>query len=572
MKLFFKRCVPFLLALCILASIGWYLLVYDREFTRDMLISQARHLDAGGNSQLAAKLYDLAYDYTGQDEDVAIELANQYRKTGNYTKAEYTLTHAIADRATADLYVALCKTYVEQDKLQDAVAMLDSIPDPVIKQQVDAMRPAAPQPVAEPGYYSQYISVEFEKADGTLYFTTNREYPSTANNPYIEPISLPGGESTIYALRVSSSGLVSPLTILGYTISGVIEEAVFADSVVEQAVRELLQLPEGEVIMTDMLWDIKEFTVPAGMKSLDDLLLLPYLETLTIESQSISTLAPLSNLTHLTSLDLTGCRFPASELKVIAGLPVLEKLILSQCGLSTISDLSGAQNLKFLDLSRNTLRNLEPLIPMTTLEELFLQHNAVTALDSLTTLTDLTVLDISYNSVANISPLAACESLAWLNAGNNQVSKLDGIDTFPALTHLYLDHNQISNVAVLGKCTELIELDISHNTITYILELGNLTKLVKLNCSYNDLYHFPIWPKGSSLSVLDASHNNIEALNPLAELEELTYVYLDYNRLTTLDPIAECFRLVMVNAYGNEIRDVSKLTSHNIIVNYDPTN
>ncbi len=572
MKLFFKRCVPFLLALCILASIGWYLLVYDREFTRDMLISQARHLDASGNSQVAAKLYDLAYDYTGQDEDVAIELANQYRKTGNYTKAEYTLTHAIADRATADLYAALCKTYVEQDKLQDAVAMLDSIPDPAIKQQIDAMRPAAPQPTTEPGYHSEYVNVEFRKAEGTLYFTTNREYPSIAHAPYSEPISLPGGETTIYALRVGSDGLVSPLTVLGYTISGVIEEARFADPVMEQTVRELLQLPEDEVIMTDMLWDITEFTVPEGIESLEDLLLLPYLEKLTIESQSIGSLGALANLTGLTALDLTGCRFNVSELKVIAGLPQLEKLVLSQCNLSTIADLAGAQSLKYLDLSRNTLRNLEPLIPMTTLEELFLQHNAVTSLDSLTPLTNLTALDISYNSVTNLSPLAACGSLAWLNAGNNQVDKLDGIDTFPSLTHLYLDHNQISNVDVLGKCTELIELDISHNTVTYILELGNLTKLVKLNCSYNDLYHFPIWPEGSALSVLDASHNHIEALNPLAQLEELTYVYLDYNELTTLDPIADCFRLVMVNAYGNDIRDVSKLTEHNIIVNYDPTN
>lgn len=572
MKLFLKRCVPFLLALFILASIGWYLLVYDRAFTRDMLISQARHLGSTGNSQFAAKLYDLAYDYTGKDEDVAIELANQYRKSGNYTKAEYTLTHAIADGGTVDLYAALCKTYVEQDKLQDAVAMLDSIPDPVVKQQIDAMRPAAPVAIPEPGFYSQYISLEFEKADGTLYYTTNREYPSIAHTPYSEPLALAGGETTIYALCVDSNGLVSPLTIVGYTISGVIEEATFADPVMEQTVRDLLKLPDDETIMTDMLWDITEFTIPAGVESMSDLLLLPYLEKLTIESQSIASLDALANLSALKELDLTGCRFSASELKVIAGLPKLERLVLSQCGLSTIADLAGAASLKYLDLSRNTLRNLEPLIPMTTLEELFLQHNAVTSLDALTALTNLTALDISYNSVTNISPLAACGSLAWLNAGNNQIQQLDGIDTFPALTHLYLNHNLLHNVDILGKCVELIELDISHNTITYILELGNLTKLVKLNCAYNDLYHFPIWPKGSALSVLDASHNHIASLNPLAQLEDLTYVYLDYNDLKSLDAIADCFRLVMVNAYGNDIRDVSKLTDHNIIVNYDPTN
>jgi hypothetical protein len=55
-------------------------------------------------------------------------------------------------------------------------------------------------------------------------------------------------------------------------------------------------------------------------------------------------------------------------------------------------------------------------------------------------------------------------------------------------------------------------------------------------------------------------------------MEELTYVYCDYNQLTTLNDIADCYRLVMVSAFGNTIKDVSKLTEHNIIVNYDPTN
>ena len=41
--------------------------------------------------------------------------------------------------------------------------------------------------------------------------------------------------------------------------------------------------------------------------------------------------------------------------------------------------------------------------------------------------------------------------------------------------------------------------------------------------------------------------------------------------LTSLDPIADCYRLVMVSAFGNKIKDVSKLTEHEIIVNYDPT-
>lgn len=571
MKKILKAMVPLLLAVGIILSIGWYLFIYDREFTRDVLISQARLFEARGNSEIAARLYDLAYDYTGQDEDVAIELANQYKADGNYTKAEYTLTNAIADGGTVDLYVALCKTFVEQDKILDAVAMLDSIADPAIKQEMDRLRPATPQTNPAPGYYNQYIMLDFIQADGTLIYTLDGDYPSIHDTPFTEPLALPAGETIVHAIRIAENGLVSPLTIAGYTIGGVIEEAEFADSAMELALREQLGLDEEDPVMTDQLWEITEFTVPAEAKVLSDLSYLPYLEKLTIQGRKLDSLSPLAPLMNLKELDLTGCRFPVTDLKTIAILPDLEKLTLSDCGLSTIADLSGAGKLVYLDLSRNTLRNLEPLTGIENLQELYLQHNAVTSLDALAALSALNKLDISYNSVSSITPLTACAELYWLNAGNNLLATLDGIDAFSALTHLYLNHNKLTDIEKLAGLTGLLELDISNNELQYISVLSAMTKLVKLNCSHNDLKYLPSWPEGSALSVLDASYNQIVSLYELIHLEELTYVYVDYNQLTTLDHIADCYRLVMVNAYGNEIDDVSLLTKHNIIVNYDPT-
>ena len=572
MKKMVKRLVPFLLAVVILISIGWYLFVYDREFTRDMLISQARYNESRGNSEVAARLYDLAYDYTGKDEDVAIELANQYKEDGNYTKAEQTLTHAIANGGTVDLYIALSKTYVEQDKLLDAAAMLNNIADLNIKMEMDRLRPAAPEPVTAPGYYNQYISLDFTPAEGTLLLTLDGDYPSITDTPFTESITLPGGETTVYALRVADNGLVSPLTIVGYTIGGVIEEAKFSDPAMELAMREALGADPEDIVMTDELWEITEFTVPAEAESIADLSFLPYLQKLTIQNNHLDSLSPLAPLTNLKEVDLSGTRFPAADLKYLATFQDLEKLNLSNCGLSTIADLAGAKKLTYLDLSSNTLRNLEPLSTMENLQELYLQHNAVTSLEIPGALSNLTKLDVSYNSVSDISPLGACEALSWLNAGNNVITKLESIEAFSALTHLYLDNNKLTNVVVLSKLTGLQELDISNNSLEYINELSALTALVNLNCSYNNLYHLPIWPRGSALSILDASHNNIASLDPLSYLEDLTYVYLDYNMLKTLDPIANCYRLVMVNAYGNDIDNVSKLTEHNIIVNYDPTN
>ena len=109
MKKFWRTLVPILLALLIIASLVWYCFVYDRDFTRDMLLNQARHQSMQGNPKVASWFYNLAYEHSGQDENVAIELANQFKADGNYTKAEYTLSNAIADGGTADLYMALCK-------------------------------------------------------------------------------------------------------------------------------------------------------------------------------------------------------------------------------------------------------------------------------------------------------------------------------------------------------------------------------------------------------------------------------------------------------------------------------
>ena len=53
MKRFLRVSIPVLLALAVIASIGWYLFEYDPDFTRDMLVSQARHLDDNGNHGLA---------------------------------------------------------------------------------------------------------------------------------------------------------------------------------------------------------------------------------------------------------------------------------------------------------------------------------------------------------------------------------------------------------------------------------------------------------------------------------------------------------------------------------------
>lgn len=571
MKKNLRRIVPLIVTICILVSIGWYLLIYDRNFTRDILLNQARMFDTNGNAAIASWLYDLAYTTSGNDEDVAIELASQYKGDGNFTKAEVTLTNAIADGATTDLYIALCKTYVEQDKLLDAVHLLENIGDSVIKSELDALRPQAPVADPEPGFYSQYIPITVSSNHGTLYCNFYGEYPSIWDGPYVEPQTLSAGETTIYAISVADNGLVSPVTILTYTVNGVIEPAVFTDANMEAAVRNVLNLDEDYEIYTDDLWNISKFTVPENVTGYEDLKLLPYVKELTIQNARFDSLSCLSSLSKLESLDLSGSRFPSQDLAVLGSLPTLQTLKLSNCGLSTVADLAGAKTLSVLDLSNNTVRNMDALSSITTLTQLNLQHNAVTSLSALSSLTALTKLDISYNSVVDLSPLASCTELTWLDAGNNSISTISAVDTLPLLKYLSLSHNDLTDITPLNNCKNLTELYISNNRIISVTPLNHMSALEVLDFAHNDVYEIPYWEGGGNLRIIDGSYNNIESIDTLWNMNNLTYIYMDYNKITNVGNLANCPNLVMVNVYGNDIISVNMLTERDIIVNWDPT-
>ena len=571
MKKIIRLLVSAALTMLIFVSIFWYLFDYDRTFTRDFLLSQARFNDMHGNSQLSSWFYGLAYDFSGHGEDVAIELANQYRQNNNFTKAEVTLQKALDASPSVELYVALCETFTAQDKLLDAVKKLESISDPAIAAQIATLRPSAPSADFAAGYYSQYMDIHLSSSGEKIYYSTDRDYPSINGEVYSDKISLPAGETQIQAISVNELGLVSPLVTLDYTITGIVEEVSFVDSAVEASVRELISAGNTETLFTNQLWKITEYTAPDEASVLVDLEKLPYLEKLTIQNHSLESLDFLANLENLQELDLTGCSMPSSSLEVIATLPSLTKLTLADCNLSSITSLAGTEKLAYLDLSHNTIRNLEVLKPMTTIVELNLQHNALTDLSALSGLMGLETLNVGFNSIADLSPVSSCGGLKWLDASNNHISNLGPIAKLPLLQYLSVNYNLLTDVSVLSGCSNLTELRIASNTITDISSLNKLTKLEIFDFSSNQIPALPQWSGECALRVIDGSYNALENIDILKNMQSLTHVYVDYNLLTNIDALADCYCLVQVNAFGNKIGDVSQLRDHDIIVNYDPT-
>lgn len=572
MKKTMKFLVPLMMGVLILASIVWYLFVYDRDFTRDTLLNQARYQNVHGNPRISSWFYDAAYNFSGHDKNIAIELANQYKQDGNYTKAEVTLTEAIRNAPTPELYTALSRTYVEQDKILDAMNLLDKLGDPEIKAVLEKNRPDAPVPDADGGFYSQYIQVNLSSDKAKyLFYTTDGQFPSIDGPVSHGPIPLTAGETVVTAVAVSESGLVSPLSVIHYTITGVIEEVAFTDPALDKAVRELIGVPEGKTLMSDQLWEITEFTAPEGVKSYADLKLLPNLTKLTIQDKTVDTLSHLSSLVKLETLDLSRSTFPAADLTILPTLPALKSLTLAGCRLSTVENLANCKQLTHLDLSGNTIRNLSPLSTMPNLAEVNLSHNAVNGLEALSGLENLTKLDVSYNAVSSLIPLANCVRMTHLTADHNQLINLVGLEKMSLLTSLSVNHNVISDLTTLPGNQELTELRIASNDVYDISSLASLKKLQLLDFSGNHVEALPAWPEDASLQTIDGSYNALQSIDSLANQQSLTHVFMDYNLLTNIDALQNCFCLVQVNVFGNAIPDVALLREKDIIVNYDPT-
>lgn len=578
MKKFFRILIPIILVIAIIMCVGWYLFIYDKEFTRDMLLQGARYFEAQGNHSLSGWFYDQAYEQADDNDAVAIELAQQHKNSGNYTKAEYTLSKAIADGGGVDLYVALCKLYVEQDKLLDASKLLDAVlseesaVESSVKETLAAMRPAAPTTTLTPGFYSQYLSVPVSAESGTLYVNDYAEFPSVHDTPYSEPIKLKDGENTIYAVSVGDNGMVSSLSIFGYTIGGVVKEVEFADEAMEAAIRAHLEVSETDVIYTNDLWDLTFFTVPENAKDLSDLQYMIFLEELAMDKVPADQVEQVASLSTLTYLKITNTSVSTNDLQLIGALPALKSLTLSNCGLATSAGLEQLKKLTYLDLSENTIRNIDALMSMTELQELYMSHNALTDLTALTGLKKLTALDVSYNSVQTLVPLYNLTGLQELNIANNQIVEISNIDKLSSLKKLDVSNNKLAEVTALASCTELEELNISSNQLTDITALSTLTKLTAFRFAHNQVTEIPALPADCALVLIDGSYNAISTLDPLKGFKNLNDVNMDYNaEISLIDSLTECPNLITVNVYGTKVADVTKLLDMSIVVNYDPT-
>lgn len=574
MKKAFRVIIPLLLVIAILFCAGWYLLVYDRAFTRDILLTAARQMENSGNHTASTWFYNYAYKQAGDNDAVAIELSNQYKASGNYTKAEYTLTTAIADGGGVDLYVALSKLYVEQDKLLDAVRMISNITNPEIKSQLEQMRPAAPTCTPDPAHYSQYITVEIHSQAESLYVNSDGIFPTIQTDFYDnQGITLHDGENTIYAIAVADNGLVSPVSIFAFSVGGVVKQIDFVDPTMETAFRETLNIGNTKAIYTSDLWTIQDFTVPEGVQKLDDLQHLLFLKTLKIDNGPSGQLYNIADLSNLEEVVITNTNIQPEEIPHLGKLESLKRLTLQNCGLSTITGLENAKGLIYLNLNDNSLRNILPISALSCLQELNLSNNALNDLLALSGLKNLSVLDVSKNELASLIPISTVSGLEKLNVANNMLTDLTGIAQLTNLVNLNVSYNQLKVVSLLASNTQLSVLNISDNQIVDITPLSTLNKLTNLNFANNKVTALPSWSESCTLININGTNNLIRSLEPLHGLLYLNNVYMNNNKdISNVEVLSKCPMLIQVDVHNTKVTlqtQVASLKEMGVLVNYD---
>ena len=551
MKHALKIILPIILILALIIGACCFFLIARRDLTESIFVYWGEHFYEAGRYSRAVAFYKAAMHFAPKDADLAICLADAYKKSGNYTKAEYTLVSAITQIPdSVQLYVALSKTYVEQDKLLDAETMLGRITNDAVRTQIDALRPAAPVIEPESGNYSEYIDVTVTGASGTVYAVCNSDFPASEQDVYTGPISLEAGESKIVALSVAENGLVSDAVYAGYTVGNVVEEVKLADAGMDAYVRELLGKTAGSAIMSDELWAVEALDLPDTVASLEDLPYFTGLHSLSLHHGTGLDLSVLSQLPTLRKLDLSGCTLSTAAMNTIVTLSELTSLNLSGCAVAEIDALIGLQKLETLDLSNNTVSDLTALSALLALRELNLTNNPITSL----------------------SNLKNCTELETLYAGQCAITRVAGLADHTKLKTLVLSGNKITDISALAGCTAIETLDLSGNSISDISVVSGFKKLVDLNVSSNQITDLPQFDADTPLWHVDISHNQIESLAGLEGNLAVNFINADYNRVKSVAKLESCIMLVRMNLWDNPVDadEVKQLQDIGILINYNP--
>ncbi len=293
-------------------------------------------------------------------------------------------------------------------------------------------------------------------------------------------------------------------------------------SLLEDALRQELQLGEGEPIPKERLVEVEQLLVCGevlmgtlqehksqmgfahdryaaetthGDISDDDLELLAQcvnLRVLILDYQEITDLSPLTEL-PLEYLSLTGNQ------------------------VADLGPLAAQADLQVLDLGENPVRSTEVLAQLTALQEVTLEATGITSVEAFAG-SNIQSLNVRGTWVTDFSPLESCPSLTRLIVGELPGGAAETLAGLTGLTELRLYSTQDVDLAHFTGLQALRDLDLYGSTVSHLEALALLP----------------------SLRYLNLGGTGVSDLSFLSEMPVMTYLDLRNNPSTDLTPLLDC--------------------------------
>ena len=556
-----KKIVRPAVFLAVIALLYGVYALFGAGVIRSFTLRAAEQAREAGDAGRAADLYARALDGAPRDEALRFLVCDLYREAGNFSRAEYTLTAGLRDVGPgAALYKKLCAVYVEQDKLLDAVLLLDGIRSPDARDKLETARPKPPAFLPSGGTYEERFEAELSAGAGCLiYVSWTGAVPSVSGGLYTGPYAPPPGATKARAVAVDPEGLVSGWADCEYLLENVVDPVVFADPAAERVIRRAVGRADGPLYTSD-LWDVAELISdePADYRTLEDLLYCPKLQTLDLLGEyGRCDLSALPSLDGLTSLSLRSFGVDSIDLEQIGQCAGLEALNLAGNNIGSVAPLAGLESLQTLDLAANSILDVTPLGRLGSLRSLRLSQNAVQDLMALSNLSNLRELRVDENRLTSLIGLEGLTRLEVLNASYNaKLTSVAEIAGLASLARFAASHCQIEELPKdLSGLKALEELYLAGNGIPGIGGLAGLPSLRALDVQSNAVGSLEPLSGCAALETLNVSRNMISSAEPLAGLPALASVSVEYNALKTLLPLKECPSLKEINAFGNSLTD-----------------
>lgn len=430
------------------------------------------------NYEQAVASYKRAWELDGKNQEVGLKLAEAYEGNGMSAYAEQVYNSMLEkDPVNPEICEKLVSLYISQDRYEDARAFMKEVKekteDEGLLQLYEETQPEKPLMSYASGEYAERIRVEIssEEEGNILFYTLDGSEPDTDSEIYESGIILPNGRTEVKAIAVNSLGFQSETAQSEYNILIEDEVVEISEPVIEGIIRQERGIPNGDPIYND---DVEMMTalyitgnaVADGgyyhsvsieknaysidgqsyggtygyLATLDDVRLMPFLETVAVVWQEKPDISALASLKNIKNLSLTGNGLTNGDISALSGLDSLERLNLGWNEISDISSLSGLTNLTSLGLWGNQITDIQAVSGLSHLTYLDFSDNRITDITPVQGLAGLEQLWMYHNQISDIAPVAGLEKLTVFMLSDNPVGNPEAVRAiYPHLQRLDTD-------------------------------------------------------------------------------------------------------------------------------------